>query len=263
MTQPKSVRGQGWENPPEITLNARGRDAVLEHLVVLKTSESSVLQDIEIILSIGAAHERPNIAGRRRLLDELIVAAGRFERSLLDLDAATWDDLSRDVDQQKVSLPAEHERWLAKYAEREPKATKVFEVLAKNGYRVVPPPVPAALTEIARAAREQRDRLAKAETRGKRPLVMRDRAIFRLGELFHEYDTGSAHNYRHRMIDFITASLGEGKLPTPKGDEKVWALVPQNFRKARKGAPRTPPKYPTLAEVVAKRRQDSTAMGSA
>jgi hypothetical protein len=262
MTKPKSAQGRGWENPPEITLDARGRRAVLEPLLVSETSESSVVQDIEIILSIGVAHERPNVAGRRRLLDELIVATDRVGRALLDLDAATWDDLTRDVDQQKISLPFEHERWLVKYAEREPRAKKAIEAMVEHGYRVVPPAVPAALTEIARAAREQRDRLKKAETRGKLPLAMRDNAIRRLAEVFHAYTT-SARDYRGRMIDFLAAALRAAKLPVPKHEDKVWTLVPLNFRKARKGAPMIPPKYPTLAEFVAMRRQDSAVPGPA
>jgi hypothetical protein len=67
MTKPKSVRRLGWENPPEITLDARARREILEPLLVSESSESSVVQDIEIILSIcSATHKPPNVAGRRR-----------------------------------------------------------------------------------------------------------------------------------------------------------------------------------------------------
>jgi hypothetical protein len=183
----------------------------------------------------------------------LIVAAGRFETALLDLDAETWADLTEHVDQQKVSLPFQFELWLVKYGEREPKAKKALESMVEHGYRVVPPAVPAAVTEIARAAREQRDRLAKTETRGKTPFVTRDNAICRLAEVFHAYTT-SERQYRGRMIDFLAASLRAAKLPVPKSEEKVWALVPANFRKARKGPPRTPPKHPTLDDFVAGQR---------
>jgi hypothetical protein len=262
MTMPKSARGRGWENPPEITLDAHGRRAVLQPLLVSETSASSVVQDIEIILSIAAVAPEPNVAGRRRLLDELISAADRVGRALLDLDATTWEELIREVDQEKVSLPHVHERWLVKYSEQEPKASKLMEVLVEHGYRVVPPAVPAALTEIARAAREQRDNLTKTEPRGKRPFLTRDNAIRRLAEVFHAYTT-SGRDYRGRMIDFLVASLRAAKLPVPNREEKVWALVPTNFRKARKGAPRTPPKYPTLAELVAGRRQNSATVGPA
>ena len=120
---------------------------------------------------------------------------------------------------RRSTLPSSDFRFLLHAADRHGKTTTILEALAKSGIRI-PPIVPAAITEVGRAAREQRGRLAKAEARGKLPEAAWDGAIVRLPEVFHA-STTAARDYRGRLIDFVSAALGAARLPVPDSEEKV------------------------------------------
>jgi hypothetical protein len=98
VTRPKSAKRHGWASPREIKPKARDRRAVIEALLPERASVKDVIRDLEVNLSIfvGAA-DQPGRAGRRRLLDELITAAERFEGALMDLDRASYDELVEDT----------------------------------------------------------------------------------------------------------------------------------------------------------------------
>ena len=198
---------------------------------------------------------RVPVAGRRRLLDQLILAATSFERALLDLGHESWDELARTVDRRSAELPLGFQRY---FVERLNQATfEKHEWVSKHiPVFDVPPAVPPAITEILRAARAQRAGLAFVRTRGKRREDARDNAIKRLAETFHNAAHGRG-DYRGRLIDFVRAALTAAKLPVPESDEKVWVLViPNKLKNPREGPPNWPeaPKLPRPEGESAKMR---------
>ena len=229
MTRPKSARRHGWESIEEIRLSRNSRREILEALGESAVPHDDVINEVEVILMIACAtRRRPRAANRRELIDELIVATERLEQALLDLDNVSWDALSREIDREKVDLPSAAFRRMVDGAQRLGNVGALRRLLAESGI-TVPATLPDALTEIARAARQQRSRLATVEGRGKARETNRDNAIRYLAEVFQR-SSRTRRDYRGRLIDFVSAALKAACLPVPVSEEKVWTLVPAGLR---------------------------------
>jgi hypothetical protein len=231
MTKPRNARGRGWTPARSgFRLDERSRRSVLEALDA-GVDADGLIEDVEIHLGIAldwrATHA--SIAGRRRLLVRLAVAATAFERALGDLDWNSWDELASTVDRTKVELPPSFFRFLTQLIAQQPptKQDRLLRILGDATVRL-PPLVPVALSEISRAAQHQLEELRSLETRGKPKEDARDNAIRRLAETFHNA-THESRDYRGRLIDFVKTALKGAKLPVPQSEEKVWALVPKGY----------------------------------